>query len=267
MSERIYFSMRETIDATGVEAPTLRYWEKQFAELSPRKDRHGNRYYTAEDIALIKRIRFIRDVMKITRIEAIRNELQSGERQTDVRSEAVERLTRIRSKLQDLEKLLCLALIICLPLLSSCRGKDVLSSRQMVAVLTDMHRMDGMIIVTALSRDKGEEEMAYYDAVLAEHGVTRAQFDSSLVWYTQHPQRFNKIYPRVLQRLEAEHALFVDESEQIKALLATRKQHFELFTFERVIGSLQHGYPLDDYSLPPVDTIQVTIPLRDESTD
>jgi hypothetical protein len=137
----------------------------------------------------------------------------------------------------------------------------------MVAVLTDMHRMDGMIIVTALSRDKGEEEMAYYDAVLAEHGVTRAQFDSSLLWYTQHPQRFNKIYPRVLQRLEAEHALFVDESEQIKALLATRKQHFELFTFERVIGSLQHGYPLNDYSLPPVDTIQVTIPLRDESTD
>ena len=101
MSERIYFSMRETIDATGVEAPTLRYWEKQFAQLSPRKDRHGNRYYTAEDIALIKRIRFIRDEMKITRIEAIRNELQSGERQTDVRSEAVERLTRIRSKLQE----------------------------------------------------------------------------------------------------------------------------------------------------------------------
>ena len=111
MANKIFFSMRETIDATGIEAPTLRYWEKQFAQLSPRKDGHGNRYYTADDIALIKRIRFIRDELKITRIEAIRNELQAGERQTDVRSEAVEKLTRIRRKLEDLERLLCIVLV------------------------------------------------------------------------------------------------------------------------------------------------------------
>ena len=267
MSERIYFSMRETIDATGVEAPTLRYWEKQFAQLSPRKDGHCNRYYTAEDIALIKRIKFIRDEMKITRIEAIRNELQAGERRTDVRTEAVERLTRIRAKLEDLEKLLCLTLLVCLPLLTSCRGKDVLSSRRMVAVLTDLHRMDGMIQVTGISRERGEDEIAYYDAVLAQHGVTRAQFDSSLVWYTQHPQRFNKLYPRVLDKLEAEHALFVDESEQTKIILAARKQHFELFTIERVMRSLPYGYPIDDYRLPPIDTVRVMIPMREEWTD
>ncbi len=106
MVERTYFSMRETIEATGLEAPTLRYWEAQFEQLSPRKDKHGNRYYTANDIELIKRIKFIRDEMKITRIEAIRNELQVGERRSDVRSEAVERLQRIRSKLEQLEQLL-----------------------------------------------------------------------------------------------------------------------------------------------------------------
>ena len=106
MSERIYFSMRETIDATGIEAATLRYWEKQFAQLAPRKDGHGNRYYTAEDIALIRRIRFIRDEMKITRIEAIRNELAATEHQSDVRSQAFEHLTRIRRKLSALEQML-----------------------------------------------------------------------------------------------------------------------------------------------------------------
>ena len=36
--EKIYYSLRETIEATGVPAPTLRYWEKQFNQLSPRKD-------------------------------------------------------------------------------------------------------------------------------------------------------------------------------------------------------------------------------------
>ena len=50
--------------------------------------------------------------------------------------------------------------------------------------------------------------VSYYDAVLAEHGVTRAQFDSSLVWYTAHPQFFNKIYPKALKDLEAEEEAF-----------------------------------------------------------
>ena len=261
---RIYFSMRETIDATGVEAPTLRYWEKQFEQLNPRKDGHGNRYYTADDIALIKRIRFIRDEMKITRIEAIRNELAVGDRRADVRSEAVERLTRIRRKLEDLEQLLCIVLLFSLPLLTSCRGKDVLSARKMVAVLTDLHRMDGMMQVKNIARHNKEEEIAYYDAVLVSHDVTRAQFDSSLVWYTMHPQRFNKLYPRVMKNLEEEHELYVDESAQTRALREAREQHFELFTYERVVASVQHGYPLDDYRLPPVDTLHVQIPLREE---
>jgi len=265
MAERIYFSMRETIEATGLEAPTLRYWEQQFEQLSPRKDGHGNRYYTAEDIALIKRIRFIRDEMKITRIEAIRNELQSGERQTDVRCEAVERLTRIRRKLEDLERLLCI-ILVCVPLMTACRGRDVLSSRQMVAVLTDLHRMDGMIQVKNITRKQSEDEVAYYDAVLDSHGVTRAQFDSSLVWYTLHPQRFNKLYPKVLKNLEEEHNLYVDETEKFSALHAERKAHFELFTFERVMAAVQHGYPLDDYRLPPVDTLHVQVPLREGET-
>ena len=260
MTERLYFSMRETIDATGVEAPTLRYWEKQFKQLSPRKDGHGNRYYTAEDIALIKRIKFIRDEMKITRIEAIRNELEVGDRRSDVRSEAVERLTRIRRKLEDLEKLLCIVLV-CVPLLMSCRSDDVLSKRKMVAVLTDLHRMDGMLQVKGNNRRPEADEIAYYDAVLDSHGVTRAQFDSSLVWYTHHPQRFNKLYPRVIKNLEAEHELYVDESAQLRAIREQRKEHFKVFTYELVFSGVQHGYPLDDHSLPPPDTLHVQIPM------
>lgn len=261
MADKIYFSMRETIDATGVEAPTLRYWEKQFEQLNPRKDGHSNRYYTAEDIALIKRIRFIRDEMLITRIEAIRNELKAGERQTDVRSEAVERLTRIRRKLEDLERLLCIVLV-CVPLLMSCRGEGVLSKRKMVAVLTDLHKMDGMLQVKGIVRDQEADEVAYYDAVLDSHGVTRAEFDSSLVWYTHNPQRFNKLYPRVLKNLEAEHELYVDESAQLRVVREQRKQHFKRFTYEFVMKSVQQGYPLEDYSLQPPDTLHVQIPLK-----
>ena len=145
--------------------------------------------------------------------------------------------------------------------LSSCRGDGVLSSHKMVVVLTDLHRMDGMLQVKNYKYGADTDEAAYYDAVLNKHNVTRAEFDSSLVWYTQHPQRFNKLYPRVISRLEAEHALFEDESAQQKAFREKRREHFELFTYELAIHSVQHGYPLTDYHLPPIDTLDVTIPL------
>jgi DNA-binding transcriptional MerR regulator len=80
----------------------LRYWEQQFAQLSPYKDEHGNRYYTEKDIALIKQINYIRDELHITRIEAIKNELKQGTKQTDVRQRAAEILQHVREELADI---------------------------------------------------------------------------------------------------------------------------------------------------------------------
>ena len=104
--EKKYYSLRETETETGVPASTLRYWEKQFEELSPRKDGHGNRYYTREDQEVIKRIRYIRDEMKITRIEAIRKELKGNTRHSDERQSAVEILVRVREELCEIRKLI-----------------------------------------------------------------------------------------------------------------------------------------------------------------
>ena len=104
--EKKYYSLRETETETGVPASTLRYWEKQFEELSPRKDGHGNRYYTREDQDVIKRIRYIRDELKITRIEAIRKELKANTRHSDERQSAIEILMRVREELCEIRKMI-----------------------------------------------------------------------------------------------------------------------------------------------------------------
>lgn len=106
VSEKIYYSLRETEEETGVPASTLRYWEKQFNELSPRKDGHGNRYYTREDLELIKRIKYIRDELKITRIEAIRKELKTNTKRSDERQAAVEILLRVKDELCEIRKMI-----------------------------------------------------------------------------------------------------------------------------------------------------------------
>lgn len=45
------------------------------------------------------------------------------------------------------------------------------------------------------------------------HGVTREQFDTTLVWYGHHIETYMKIYDRVVERLKA-------ENEEAKKLLA-----------------------------------------------
>lgn len=103
---KVYYSLSEVQQETGLPASTLRYWESKFAELSPRKDGHGNRYYTQADIDTIKQIRYLRDELHITRIEAIRNELQRGSRQTDVKQRATEILTRVRQELTEIRTMI-----------------------------------------------------------------------------------------------------------------------------------------------------------------
>ena len=105
-TEKIYFSLRETELETGIPASTLRYWEKQFDQLNPRKDGHGNRYYTREEQELIKRIKYIRDELHITRIEAIRRELRANDKHSDERQAALDILLRVKDELCEIRKMI-----------------------------------------------------------------------------------------------------------------------------------------------------------------
>lgn len=104
--EKQYYRLREVCAITQLPASTLRYWEQQFIELSPRKDGHGNRYYTKEDIALIKRIKYIRDELKITRIEAIQRELHTDSKQSSRKQTTVDILRHIRTELAEVRRML-----------------------------------------------------------------------------------------------------------------------------------------------------------------
>ena len=65
-SERLYYSISEVACITGLEAYVLRYWEKEFPVLKPRKNRGGSRTYTAKDIELVNRIKHLRTKEKLT---------------------------------------------------------------------------------------------------------------------------------------------------------------------------------------------------------
>ncbi|MFV1979608.1 MAG: MerR family transcriptional regulator [Rhodothermia bacterium] len=59
---KLYYSISEVSALTGLAPHVLRYWETEFAELHPKKNRAGNRVYTKDDLVVLDRIqRLLRD--------------------------------------------------------------------------------------------------------------------------------------------------------------------------------------------------------------
>ena len=46
--EKLYYSISEVAVITGLKEYVLRFWEKEFDQLNPKKNRGGNRIYTQD---------------------------------------------------------------------------------------------------------------------------------------------------------------------------------------------------------------------------
>ncbi len=55
--KKLYYSISEVSKLTNLEQYILRYWETEFEQLKPGKNRAGNRIYTNKDIKLILQIK------------------------------------------------------------------------------------------------------------------------------------------------------------------------------------------------------------------
>lgn len=63
---KLYYSISEVCRMTGLEAHVLRYWETEFAQMRPRKNRAGNRAYRPREIQYIQYIRHLLHEEKYT---------------------------------------------------------------------------------------------------------------------------------------------------------------------------------------------------------
>lgn len=53
VAKKIYYSIGEVCDLSGLKAHVLRYWETQFDVLKPTKNRAGNRVYRSRDVEVV----------------------------------------------------------------------------------------------------------------------------------------------------------------------------------------------------------------------
>jgi DNA-binding transcriptional MerR regulator len=57
--KKLYYSISEVCSMTELEQHVLRYWESEFPQLKPKKNRAGNRAYREKDIDIINYIKHL----------------------------------------------------------------------------------------------------------------------------------------------------------------------------------------------------------------
>ena len=55
--KKLYYSIGEVSEITGLKQYVLRYWESEFSQLKPSKNSAGNRNYRKSDVDLINEIK------------------------------------------------------------------------------------------------------------------------------------------------------------------------------------------------------------------
>ncbi len=93
-------------------------------------------------------------------------------------------------------------LAFCLTACQVKRPEDVLPDAKMENVLYDYHI--AKVMGEEVPYTESYKRLLYIESVFKKHGVTQAEFDSSMVWFARNPGALAKIYEKVNLRLKAE---------------------------------------------------------------
>ncbi len=107
---KFYYTIGEVCNLLDLKAHVLRYWEKEFPQVKPKKQFGRNRRYSPDDIELLKKIKHMLYEQRLT-IEGAKKKLKVANKQPnqielDFTVDKNEVKKKIFKELQDVKKLL-----------------------------------------------------------------------------------------------------------------------------------------------------------------
>lgn len=100
---KLYYSIGEVAEMFGVSETLLRYWEKEFPTIAPKKAGRNIRQYSQEDI---EQVRLIYNLVKVKgmKLAAARKALKNSREDVERNVEIIDRLQTVRDELLQLKK-------------------------------------------------------------------------------------------------------------------------------------------------------------------
>lgn len=97
-----YFTIGEVAARFGVKTSLIRFWETEFPQLAPRKNRKGNRTFNEKDIEVLEKIYYLVKVRKYT-LAGAREKLKQNPKDLEYEQKTRDTLLRVRAFLQELK--------------------------------------------------------------------------------------------------------------------------------------------------------------------
>lgn len=94
-----HYKMREAADIIGVPQSTLRYWEKEFPELKPRRSAANQRFYSPSDLEMLQIIHYLLHI-KGMKIDSAKEQLKHNRKNLSQKLNVIEKLNGVRDELQ-----------------------------------------------------------------------------------------------------------------------------------------------------------------------
>ncbi len=100
--EKLFYSIGEIAEMLDISASMIRFWEKEFNQLKPKKSMSGTRQYSRADIELIKRIHHLVKQKGFT-LDGAKKALQSNDTKGEYRvKESLETLASIKKSIESI---------------------------------------------------------------------------------------------------------------------------------------------------------------------
>jgi DNA-binding transcriptional MerR regulator len=100
-----YYSIGEIAKAFEVNASLIRFWDKEFDILKPKKNAKGNRLFTPDDVKNFQLIYHLVKERGFT-LEGAKTHLKEGQRKTLDKFEIISKLETIKAQLNTIKNLL-----------------------------------------------------------------------------------------------------------------------------------------------------------------
>ena len=99
LPDKLYYSIGEVAKAFDVNASLIRFWEKEFEIIQPKKNKKGNRLFTKNDIECFKNIYYLVKVKGYTLDGAKQAIGKKGQTVTTEEIDVVQKLEDIKEEL------------------------------------------------------------------------------------------------------------------------------------------------------------------------
>jgi DNA-binding transcriptional MerR regulator len=100
--EKLYYSIGEVAGMFKVNASLIRFWEKEFDIIKPKKNKKGNRFFTTQDIENIQLIYHLVKERGLT-LSGAKKKLKDNRDDTNNNYEVIRTLTQIRAMLLEIK--------------------------------------------------------------------------------------------------------------------------------------------------------------------